>query len=231
MKIGFYCSGKATRITKLLISASKLKQFNDFLEKIGFIYIDHLSELYLDDICKELHINLVREDVRKKVILKAGQVVSERLRELMDRYLCDYLFVFGSQVLKKPLITEYKYRIINFHPSLLPAFPGLRAIDKAIGYGSFVSGNTAHFIDEGIDTGPIIMQNFCSIEPWEGYDKILDRQIPMVLQISAWLESDRIKITGRKVRVLGASYAFSEYVPNLELDFHGMRIRGDELFW
>jgi len=203
-------------VTKLLIFSLSSELFSDFLRKVAFIYIDNTSKLPLDDLCNSLKITLIKKDVKKIDVRDRGYTVSNQLSELMNQLACDYLFVFGSQLLKEPLLSHYKYRIINFHPSLLPAFPGIKAIDKAIEYGSFVTGNTAHFIDEGIDTGPIIMQNICVIEDWEGYDIILDKQIPMVLQIADWLESKRIYISGRRVRISGASYKLSEYIPNLE---------------
>src|SRR3954451_3850622 len=62
------------------------------------------------------------------------------------------------------LFQAYPKRIVNIHPSLLPAFPGLNAIEKAFSYPVKVSGVTVHFVDEGIDTGPIIAQQAVTID-------------------------------------------------------------------
>jgi phosphoribosylglycinamide formyltransferase-1 len=62
------------------------------------------------------------------------------------------------QILASDLIERFRGRIVNVHPSLLPAFPGVRAIEQALDYGVRVTGVTVHFVDEGVDSGPIIMQ-------------------------------------------------------------------------
>lgn len=62
------------------------------------------------------------------------------------------------EVLDVAFVRRFAGRMINVHPSLLPAFPGLRAIEQAIEHGVRVTGVTVHFVDEGVDTGPIILQ-------------------------------------------------------------------------
>jgi len=62
------------------------------------------------------------------------------------------------EVLGGPFIRRFEGRVINVHPSLLPAFPGVRAIEQALDYGVRVAGVTVHFVDEGIDSGPVILQ-------------------------------------------------------------------------
>jgi phosphoribosylglycinamide formyltransferase-1 len=61
-------------------------------------------------------------------------------------------------ILDASFVGRFRDRIINVHPSLLPAFPGVRAIEQALDHGVKVSGVTVHFVDEGVDTGPIIFQ-------------------------------------------------------------------------
>ncbi len=67
------------------------------------------------------------------------------------------------EVLGGSFIQRFGGRIVNVHPSLLPAFPGLRAIEQAIEYGVRVMGVTVHFVEEGVDSGPVILQE--SFEP------------------------------------------------------------------
>jgi phosphoribosylglycinamide formyltransferase 1 len=65
----------------------------------------------------------------------------------------------GYMALLDPaFVARFRDRIVNVHPSLLPAFPGVRAIEQALDYGVKVFGVTVHFVDEGVDTGPIILQ-------------------------------------------------------------------------
>jgi phosphoribosylglycinamide formyltransferase 1 len=62
------------------------------------------------------------------------------------------------QLISPGFLARFPQRVINVHPALLPAFPGLRAIEQAIDYGAKVTGVTVHFVDEGVDTGPVILQ-------------------------------------------------------------------------
>jgi phosphoribosylglycinamide formyltransferase-1 len=62
------------------------------------------------------------------------------------------------EVLDGAFIRRFEGRIVNVHPSLLPAFPGLRAVEQALEYGVRVTGVTVHFVDEGVDSGPVILQ-------------------------------------------------------------------------
>ena len=62
------------------------------------------------------------------------------------------------EILSASFIRRFEGRIVNVHPSLLPAFPGIRAIEQAIDYGVRVMGVTVHFVDEGVDSGPVLLQ-------------------------------------------------------------------------
>src|SRR6478752_5176414 len=62
------------------------------------------------------------------------------------------------QLLTPAFLRQFPQRVINVHPALLPAFPGLAAIEQALAYGVKVFGVTVHFVDEGVDTGPVILQ-------------------------------------------------------------------------
>ena len=87
--------------------------------------------------------------------------------EARDAALGDWLELHGvdlvvlagfMELLGSAFIRRFQGRVVNVHPSLLPAFPGLRAIEPALDYGVKVMGVTVHFVDEGIDSGPVILQ-------------------------------------------------------------------------
>lgn len=88
-------------------------------------------------------------------------------REERDRAIAEWLSERGAelvvlagymQLLSPEFLARFPRRVINVHPALLPAFPGLRAIEQALEYGVKVFGVTIHFVDEGVDSGPVILQ-------------------------------------------------------------------------
>src|SRR6478672_11022288 len=88
-------------------------------------------------------------------------------RDARDRALADWLLerdvrlvVLAGymELLGSPFLARFAGAVINVHPSLLPAFPGIRAIEQALAYGVQVFGVTVHFVDDGVDTGPVILQ-------------------------------------------------------------------------
>jgi phosphoribosylglycinamide formyltransferase 1 len=72
------------------------------------------------------------------------------------------------EILSPEFIRRFAGRIVNVHPSLLPAFAGIRAIEQAIDHGVKVMGVTVHFVDEGVDSGPIILQEAFDVLPYSG---------------------------------------------------------------
>ena len=106
------------------------------------------------------------------------------------------------RIISPEFVKKYKNRIINIHPALLPAFPGLDAQKQAIEYGSKYSGCTVHFVDSGVDTGPIILQLVVKIKKGDT-EKTLSKRI-LAKEHQAYPEAIRlfaekkIKISGRK---------------------------------
>jgi phosphoribosylglycinamide formyltransferase 1 len=86
----------------------------------------------------------------------------ERDRELagwLEEHGADLIVLAGfMEILGSDFIRRFEGRIVNVHPSLLPSFPGVRAIERALEHGVKVTGVTVHFVDEGVDSGPIILQ-------------------------------------------------------------------------
>jgi phosphoribosylglycinamide formyltransferase-1 len=95
-------------------------------------------------------------------------------RAARDRALGDWIEELGSdlvvlagymQLLSPEFVARFHNRVINVHPALLPAFPGIDAVQQAIDHGSKITGVTVHFVDEGMDSGPIIMQRPVPVAP------------------------------------------------------------------
>jgi len=107
------------------------------------------------------------------------------------------------RILSKEFVNMYKYRIMNIHPSLLPSFPGLNAQRQALEYGVKVTGCTVHFVDEGIDTGPIILQRAVDVMDDDTVDTLAERILkreheiyPLAIKLFA---ENRLRIEGRRV--------------------------------
>ncbi|HEX9242979.1 MAG TPA: phosphoribosylglycinamide formyltransferase [Anaeromyxobacter sp.] len=113
-------------------------------------------------------------------------------------------------------------RVLNVHPGLLPSFPGLHAQRQGLDYGARFAGCTVHFVDEGTDTGPVIVQAVVPVEP-EDTEEILSRRIlaqehriyPQAIQ---WYSEGRLSVQGRRVTVAGArAAAVAETNPRVEI--------------
>lgn len=110
------------------------------------------------------------------------------------------------QILGPTFVGAFANRIINIHPSLLPAFPGLNAQKQALDYGVKFSGCTVHFVDTGMDTGSIIDQRVVPVLDEDSVEtlsaRILEQEhelYPLVLQ---WIVSGNVRVNGRKVSIV-----------------------------
>lgn len=144
--------------------------------------------------------------------------MSDKWLELLIENNVDYGFCFGRHILKGELLNKYKFRIVNFHPAILPQFRGVKAIDQALAENVNVLGNTAHFIDEGVDTGPIIAQNVMSRKVFDkyGYRGVLDTQVDLFWLVYKWLNENRVHVNDDGVvEIDGASYDEVMYFPKI----------------
>ncbi|MDE1764718.1 MAG: phosphoribosylglycinamide formyltransferase [Thaumarchaeota archaeon] len=106
------------------------------------------------------------------------------------------------RIISPEFIRKYRGRIMNIHPAILPAFPGLHSQRQAVQYGVKYSGCTVHFVDEGVDTGPIILQSIVKVEDNETEDslarRILRQEHKIYPQAVRLFAEGRIKVMGRK---------------------------------
>lgn len=217
-KYGFYVSNNATRLKKLIQA--------NFSNLISFVLIDNKLNKELEELCINKKIPLFQYDYEEMNLKnkERNKFISNKFLELLIEHKCEYGFIFGGKILEGKLLSIYADHLINFHPSLLPSYKGSKAIDQAITEGAIVSGNTAHFIDETLDGGKIIMQNIIALNNFKDYNCYLDNQIYMLIQIHNWINDNRLKIENNHVKIINATFVPSEYYPNLEIDKSSVRI-------
>ncbi len=133
-----------------------------------------------------------REDYDKEII----KTLKEKKIELV--VLAGYM-----RILSPYFIRTYKNKIMNIHPALLPSFPGLNVQKQAIDYGVKVSGCTVHFVDEGVDSGPIVLQKAVEVSDDETEESLAEKILkeehqiyPRAIQL---FSESRLMIKGRKV--------------------------------
>jgi phosphoribosylglycinamide formyltransferase-1 len=119
----------------------------------------------------------------------------------------DLLVLAGYMRLVTPLLIDaYRNRMINVHPSLLPAFPGMNAISQAYAAGVKVTGITVHIVDEGLDTGPIIAQQSVDVLPDEDEQtltiKIHELEHQLLPQVIHWFSQGKVRIAHRQVEIV-----------------------------
>jgi len=114
--------------------------------------------------------------------------------------LAGYMRIVG-----KVLLDHYRGKMINIHPSLLPSFPGLHAQRQALDHGVTVTGCTVHFVDEGCDTGPIIIQSAVPVKENDTEEilsaRILEQEHHIYPLAIEFIAKDKLKIEGRRVKL------------------------------
>ncbi len=129
--------------------------------------------------------------------------------ELKARGIDTIVLAGFMRIVDAVVVRAFPNRIINIHPALLPLFPGLDAQKQAIEAGVSESGCTVHFVDEGVDTGPIIMQAKVPVLPGDTAETLAARILPeehriYPLAVQALME-DRITLNGRGAAIKGAA--------------------------
>ncbi|MEW6686828.1 MAG: phosphoribosylglycinamide formyltransferase [Candidatus Edwardsbacteria bacterium] len=124
--------------------------------------------------------------------------------DCFNKYQVELVCLAGfMRILKETILNAFKGRMINIHPSLLPAFPGLEAQKQALAYGVKFSGCTVHFVTEGIDTGPIIIQAVVPVldtdTPESLSERILKEEHKIYSEAIRLYAEGKIKIEERRV--------------------------------
>lgn len=155
--------------------------------------LERARELGLEAICLPHRGEPSREAHEEKV--------QERLREAGAEWIC---LAGYMRLLSPSFVTRFHHRILNIHPSLLPAFPGLDVQRQALEYGVKVSGCTVHLVDEGLDSGPIVVQRAVPVldeDTSESLaDRILEAEHEAYPEALRRLLTEPWRVEGRRVR-------------------------------
>ena len=196
VNIGVLASGRGTNL-QAIIEAIKEGRIEG---KIGIVISDNRDAFALkrakQNNIETEYINFKsfknREDYDKKII----EYLKEKDVDLV--VLAGYMRILSSHFIKM-----YKNRIMNIHPALLPSFPGLHAQKQAVEHGAKISGCTVHFVDEGVDSGPIILQKAVEVSDDDTEESLAERILkeehqiyPQAIQL---FSEDRLAIKGRRV--------------------------------
>lgn len=135
---------------------------------------------------------------------KTREEYEKHIIDVLDPYKLNLIVLAGfMRILSTVFVRAYKNKIVNIHPALLPSFPGINAGRQALEYGVKYTGVTVHFVDEGVDTGPIILQSVVEIEDEDTEDTLLEkihevehRIYPKAIEL---ISSGEIEVIGRRV--------------------------------
>jgi len=136
------------------------------------------------------------------------EAYDQALVDLLQRHQAELVILAGFMRLLSPVLVQaYSNRIMNIHPALLPSFPGLHVQKKAVEHGVRFSGCTVHFVNEGCDEGPIIIQAVVPVFPDDTEESLSSRILkeehriyPRAIQLYS---EGRLHVVGRKVLVDG----------------------------
>lgn len=202
LKLGVLASGRGSNF-QAIIDAAESGRFEASVE---LLVVDTPGAFALSRAEKHgiEHLYLHPDDFQDK------DAFYQRIAEEMKQRGVELVILAGfMRVVRKPLLDAFPMRVINIHPALLPSFPGLHGQEQAVRYGVKVSGCTVHFVDEGVDTGPVIIQ--AAVPVLEGdTDETLGARIlamehkifPEAVKLFA---EGRLEVNGRVVSVKPAA--------------------------
>ncbi|TDX51823.1 phosphoribosylglycinamide formyltransferase [Orenia marismortui] len=151
LKVGVLASGRGSNLQSIIdsIKAGVLKA------EIKIVITDKAAAKALDRAEKY---NIANSYINPKIYENKSDF-EQAMIDLLEEHKVDLVVMAGfMRILSPYFVKHYRNRVMNIHPSLLPSFTGLHAQKQALDYGVKVAGCTVHFADEGMDTGPIILQ-------------------------------------------------------------------------
>jgi len=196
INIGVLASGRGTNL-QAIIEAVEEGRIDG---KISIVISDNHNAFALKR--AEQH-NIKTQYINFKKLKKREDYDKEIIKSLKEKKIDLVVLAGYMRILTPYFINAYKNKIMNIHPALLPSFPGLHAQRQAVEYGVKVSGCTVHFVDEGMDSGPIVLQKAVEVKDNDTEESLAERILreehqifPQAIQL---FSQGRLIIKGRKV--------------------------------
>ncbi|MBI3592136.1 MAG: phosphoribosylglycinamide formyltransferase [Nitrospirae bacterium] len=210
LNLGILASGRGSNFQSIIdeIEAGRLNA------KIKILIVDK-PDAYAIERAKKHSIEYLY--INPKDFLTKDDFFARIADELKKRNVDLVILAGFMRIVRKPLIDAFPNKIMNIHPALLPSFPGLHGQKQASDYGVRISGCTVHFVDEGMDTGPVIIQAAVPVSPEDTEDALSERILklehrifPEAIRLYA---EGRLKVKGRAVKISGYELK-DEYLVN-----------------
>ena len=199
MKIAVFVSGSGTNLQTLI---EQLHQDGTSGIDIAVVISDRQKAYALTRAARAgIPTYIVRiQDFENRVDFDA------EISRLIEHYAAELIVLAGfMKLFQPPFVRKYQNRIINVHPALLPAFPGAHPVADTLAYGVKIAGVTVHFVDEGIDSGPIIAQATVPVLDTDDEESLHNRiqveEHKLYPKAIKWYAQGKLKVEGRKVIV------------------------------
>ena len=161
----------------------------------------------------------------KKVSKSAEELARSRLLKDADLIVMTY-----DKIIPPWLVDHFAGKLINVHPSLLPAFPGLNAVSQAVNAGARFIGASMHFVTAEVDDGPLIAQCCQPLMPGSEVDagrSLFSPMARMYLQVLSWFAAGRVRMSDGRVSIESASFEDAAFSPGIDSDFvEGFDVEG-----
>jgi len=197
-RVGILISGRGSNMEAIADACKR----EDFPAEVGIVVSNEPDASGL----QKARVRRIESQVIDHRASRSREEHDKRIHAIMSARKVDLICLAGYKRILSPwFVREWRGRVMNVHPSLLPAFPGLDAQEKAFDYGVRLSGCTIHFVDERVDHGPIILQ--CSVplldeDTVETFsERILEQEHRAYTEAVKLFFEGRLRVVGRRVFV------------------------------
>lgn len=204
-------SDSKSRTSLAVFASGRGSNFQSIIDAVESGYLNVDVRVLITDSGEAFALERATKHGIESLVSAPGEFVSRDdyflglVQELQARKVDLVVLAGFMRIVGKPLLDAFPNRVINIHPALLPSFPGLHGQRQAADYGVKISGCTVHFVDEGMDTGPVIIQAAVPVFFDDTEESLSERILKMEHRIYPeaikLFSEGRLEVIGRKVRI------------------------------